>query len=86
MAAAAVCVALAAPAAHAQRVSPHETHEFVVDGATITIVYGRPSMRGRKIFGALVPFNRVWMPGADEATLFKTGAALHVYRPAPAAS
>lgn len=78
MAAAAVCVALAAPAAHAQRVSPHETHEFVVDGATITISYGRPTMRGRKIFGALVPYNKVWMPGADEATVFETNAALQI--------
>jgi len=76
IAAATVCVTLAAPAAHAQRVSPHETHEFVVDGATITISYGRPSMRGRKIFGALIPYNKVWMPGADEATVFETTAAL----------
>jgi hypothetical protein len=76
MAAAAVCVALAAPSVHAQRASPHETHEFVVDGATITIAYGRPSMRGRKIFGVLVPYNKVWMPGADEATVVETTAAL----------
>jgi hypothetical protein len=76
MAAAAVCVALTAPAAHAQRVSPHETHEFTVDGATITVTYGRPSTRGRKIFGALVPYNKVWMPGADEATVIETTAAL----------
>jgi hypothetical protein len=76
MAAAAVSVILLAPAAYAQRVSPHETHEFAVDGATITISYGRPTMRGRKIFGALIPYNKVWMPGADEATIFETTAAL----------
>src|SRR6185436_15012100 len=56
--------------------SPHETHEFTVDGATITITYGRPSMRNRKIFGALVPYNKVWMPGADDATIFRTTAPL----------
>jgi hypothetical protein len=78
----AICVAamliLAAPVAHGQRqrVSPHEEHTFVVDGATITIAYGRPSMRGRRIFGALVPYNVVWMPGADEATIFKTTSTL----------
>lgn len=33
-------------------------------------------MRGRKIFGSLVPYDRVWMPGADEATIFRTSAAL----------
>ena len=75
---AAVVVVLAVSAAQAQRprVSPHETHTFTVDGATITITYGRPSTRGRKIFGALVPYNVVWMPGADEATIFQTTAPL----------
>jgi hypothetical protein len=68
-------ISLAVPA-NAQRVSPHETHEFTVDGAKITISYGRPSMRGRKIFGSLVPYNKVWMPGADEATIFETDTAL----------
>jgi hypothetical protein len=58
------------------RVSPHETADSVVDAAKISITYGRPSMRGRKIFGSLVPYGRVWMPGADEATIFKTSAAL----------
>ena len=48
----------------------------MVDGATITISYGRPSMRGRKIFGALVPYNKVWMPGADEVTVLQTTSAL----------
>lgn len=76
LAAAVVCLALAAPVVHAQRPSPHETHTFTVDGATITISYGRPSMRGRKIFGALVPYNKVWMPGADEVTVFQTTSAL----------
>ena len=57
-------------------ISPHESTSSVVDGATITITYGRPSMRGRKIFGGLVPYGRVWMPGADEATILETGADL----------
>jgi hypothetical protein len=50
------------------RVSPHESVTGMVDGAQLTIVYGRPSMRGRTIFGGLVPLDRVWCPGADEAT------------------
>jgi hypothetical protein len=50
------------------RVSPHESVKATIDGADITITYGRPSMRGRTIFGALVPYGRVWCPGADEAT------------------
>jgi hypothetical protein len=58
--------------------SPHETSTVVVDGARIDITYGRPSVRGRKIFGALVPYDRVWMPGADESTLFRTAAPLQL--------
>jgi hypothetical protein len=56
--------------------SPHETSTAIVDGAQISLSYGRPRMRGRKIFGSLVPYDRVWMPGADEATLLKTSASL----------
>ena len=58
------------------RVSPHETSKTVVDGTRISITYGRPSVRGRKIFGSLVPYDRVWMPGADEATIVQTSAPL----------
>ena len=34
----------------------------------ITITYSRPVARGRALFGALVPYNEVWDPGADQAT------------------
>jgi hypothetical protein len=34
----------------------------------VAIVYGRPVARGRTLFGALVPWDSVWHPGADSAT------------------
>jgi len=34
----------------------------------ISVAYGRPVARGRALFGALVPWDRVWHPGADSAT------------------
>lgn len=34
----------------------------------ITIKYGRPSARGRSLFGGLVPWDSIWHPGADSAT------------------
>jgi len=34
----------------------------------ITLTYSRPVARGRRIFGALVPYGKVWTPGADQAT------------------
>lgn len=40
------------------------------DGKTITVNYSSPRMRGRKIFGDLVPFGEVWRAGADKATTF----------------
>ena len=36
-----------------------------------SITYGRPVARGRALFGALVPWDSVWHPGADSATLLK---------------
>ncbi len=57
-------------ASQARRVSPHESTSGTVDGSEVTITYGRPTMRGREIFGRLVPYGRVWCPGADEATTF----------------
>jgi hypothetical protein len=60
------------------RVSPHESVSETVRGARITIVYGRPSMRGRRIFGSLVPYGRVWCPGADEATTLGSSRVLRI--------
>lgn len=34
----------------------------------ITVTYSRPVARGRELFGALVPYEQVWNPGADRAT------------------
>ncbi len=46
------------------------------DGHTVTIKYSRPSMRGRKIFGGLVPYDEVWRTGANAATSLKTDVDL----------
>jgi hypothetical protein len=60
------------------RVSPHESVGGAVDGATLTVTYGRPSMRGRTIFGTLVPYDRVWCPGADEATTLESDKPIRI--------
>lgn len=52
--------------------SPAETVTGKINGATITINYGSPSVRGRKIWGELVPFDAVWRAGANDATTFET--------------
>ncbi|CAN1538585.1 Protein of unknown function DUF2911 [Flavobacteriaceae bacterium] len=48
----------------------------IVNGAKIEINYGSPSVRGRKIWGELVPFGEVWRAGANDATTFETNKEL----------
>jgi hypothetical protein len=45
---------------------------------SITVDYSSPRMKGRKIFGELVPFGKVWRAGANEATTFVTDTDLTV--------
>jgi hypothetical protein len=59
-------------------VSPRAQVETSIDGKKITVDYSRPSMRGRKIVGGLVPYNKVWRTGADSATSFTTGTDLDI--------
>jgi hypothetical protein len=61
-----------------KRPSPPATATGKVMGATITIDYSSPSVKGRKIWGGLVPYNKVWRTGANEATLFKTDKEIKV--------
>ena len=45
------------------------------DGKIIKSDYSSPRMKGRKIFGGLVPYGEVWRAGANEATTLVTPAA-----------
>jgi len=47
-------------------------------GKTVTTNYSSPRMRGRKIYGDLVPFGEVWRTGANEATTFVPSAEVEV--------
>jgi hypothetical protein len=57
---------------------PAEAQCKLPDGKTITVDYSSPRMRGRQIFGGLVPYNEVWRTGANDATTFDTTANLSV--------
>lgn len=52
--------------------SPRETVSGTAGGATVTIAYGSPSAKGRKIFGGLVPYNKAWRLGANQMTTITT--------------
>ena len=58
--------------AQKKRESPPDSATGKIGKATITINYSSPSVKGRKIGGGLVPYNKVWRAGANEATTFKT--------------
>ena len=54
-------------------VSPRQTVEQQFSVTKISIEYGRPAVKGRKVFGELVPFGQVWRAGANEATKITFG-------------
>jgi len=62
----------------ASRPSPPKTATGKAGGATITINYSSPAAKGRKVFGELVPFDKVWRAGANEATIFETDKDIKV--------
>lgn len=59
-------------------ISPRDSASIVLDGKRISINYGRPSMRGRRIVGEFIPYNKVWRTGAGKATSFETEADLRL--------
>jgi hypothetical protein len=61
-----------------KRPSPPAIATGKIKDATITINYSSPSVKGRQIFGGLVPYNKLWRAGANEATLFSTDKEIEV--------
>ncbi len=72
----------AAEAAFAQRplgaLSARDTARARIGDAELWVDYGRPSKRGREIFGTVVSWNTVWRTGANAATQFNTPVELAV--------
>src|SRR5450755_1463468 len=58
--------------AQKQRQSPHDTVTAQINGADLRVTFGSPAVKGRTIWGDLVPYDKAWRGGADEATLFTT--------------
>ena len=68
----------AAPQAKPAPASPPGQASAKIGAATISIDYARPSIKGRKIMGGLVPYDKVWRTGANAATTLKTDAAITI--------
>ncbi|HEY0037430.1 MAG TPA: DUF2911 domain-containing protein, partial [Longimicrobium sp.] len=54
------------------QLSPRLASRAFVGGANLWLDYSRPGMRGRPIWGALVPYGAVWRMGANDAAHFAT--------------
>lgn len=50
------------------RKSKNGKTEGTIDGVDVVVEYGRPLVKEREIWGGLVPFDKIWRAGADEAT------------------
>jgi hypothetical protein len=80
-----VLLAVSFVAVHAQdgkdkskRPSPPAKAEGTINGAKIVIDYSTPFVKGRKIFGGLEPYGKVWRTGANEATTFEVSKDVKV--------
>ena len=50
--------------------SPHAAMEQTVGLTDVKLDYSRPNMRGREIFGSLIPYGKIWRTGANATTKF----------------
>ena len=61
---------------HIRPISPNDSTEISVAGKRLLVRYGRPFVRGRRIWGVVVPMDSIWRTGAGRATWLVTDADL----------
>lgn len=66
------------PAVAEKRASPLQNISGTLSGVEVQMAYGAPSVKGRAVWGELVPFGEVWRTGANEATWVEFGADVKV--------
>jgi len=69
-------VALEAQAGDVKSLSVRDTVRAKIGNSVFTVDYGRPLLRGRTLLGDVIPYDRVWRTGANEATQFTTSTAI----------
>lgn len=57
---------------------PASVKETIASGATVSIDYSQPSVKGRVIGAEIAPFGKVWRTGANEATVFEVSKDVKV--------
>lgn len=78
LSAAAIAVTATLSAQDLPQQSPKGEVEQIVGLTKIEVEYSRPSARGRKVFGELVPFDKVWRTGANMSTSIELDGAVMV--------
>ena len=66
------------PTSYRPRVSPLASTSLGLGGGSVKVCYGKPSARGRVVFGDVVPWGRLWRLGANEPTRLFTNIPLDV--------
>jgi hypothetical protein len=75
----ATCVAQMGNEDKSKRPSPPASASCDLGGGkTVKTDYSSPRMKGRKIYGGLVPFGEIWRTGANESTTFVTSSDISV--------
>lgn len=60
------------------RASPYDSARIAVGDRQILACYGRPGVKGREIFGALIPYGELWRTGANEPTILHVPFAAEI--------
>ena len=63
------CKPMDEPKNVAARTSPYDSVQLTIGGRTAQVCYSRPSVKGRVVFGGIVPFDSLWRTGANEPTI-----------------
>jgi len=64
--------------AQGEKASPARTAEGTINGTKVTVNYSSPAVKGRTIWGEVVPMGKVWRAGANEATTVEFGSDVKV--------
>ncbi|WP_299438365.1 DUF2911 domain-containing protein [uncultured Aquimarina sp.] len=62
------CLTAQSTTIKAPKLSPFQKTQTKIGIVDVSLEYSRPSMRGRKIFGDLEPFDKIWRTGANKNT------------------
>ena len=60
------------------RESPLTSTTFDVGEGAVRVCYGKPSARGREVFGGMVPYRQLWRTGANEPTRIYSNRAFEI--------